>query len=310
MPHLDEGMIHELLDGEIPSSQLPPLTAHLASCAECRHRLEQAQTLMAEADALVEILDLPTTPAVSTVTTAPEQRPRRWLAPVAWAASLAIAAGAGYAARGNLVLVSPPPVAVEAPQRAADSVAPTRPSAAAPQVLNQPVAKAAAPPSGGKMALAETAKPSAELRERIEAAPPAALPAPALAGAAVGALRDAVSGNAMRRADESRALSPRNAMTSKQLVDGSFADGIPIPIDTIQLADAMRLLAGHIRLIDGAVPKRLEAQGSDVRVIYPLATGELVLLQRLMGGTITWKLIAPSGFPADSLTRLRALVRE
>ena len=50
--HLDDGTIHELLDGEIPSAQLPPLQAHLAACAECRARLDSARELVDFSDEL------------------------------------------------------------------------------------------------------------------------------------------------------------------------------------------------------------------------------------------------------------------
>ncbi|MES2124800.1 MAG: zf-HC2 domain-containing protein [Gemmatimonadota bacterium] len=316
MPHLDDGMIHALLDGEIPSSELPPITTHLASCAECRARLERAQALMAEADELIEVLDLPAEVEVPATIVTPIRRPQRWIAPVAWAASLVIAVGGGYAARGNLILVPPQEsVAVNAPTQAADkTVAPppavaTReatPPAAAPARTEQPAAKSsAAPPVEQRAALAEATKPNDAARERREPAPPAAAPAPLAAGAAMGALRDAASGNVARRADEARELAPRNAATPKQL-----ALDVRTRVDTIELPDAMRLLGGNIRLVGGLVPRRLESAGNEVRVVYPLASGELVLAQWLASGRIAWRLAAPAGFPADSVEKLRRMVRE
>ncbi|HEY9383955.1 MAG TPA: zf-HC2 domain-containing protein, partial [Gemmatimonadales bacterium] len=59
MSHLEEGLFHALLDGEVPSDQLGPIQAHLASCAECRERLEQERQLLAEAAGLVEVLEVP-----------------------------------------------------------------------------------------------------------------------------------------------------------------------------------------------------------------------------------------------------------
>ncbi|MEP6589903.1 MAG: hypothetical protein ABJC19_01865 [Gemmatimonadota bacterium] len=316
MPHLDEGTIHELLDGEIPSSELPPITTHLTRCAECRARLERAQALMAEADELIAVLDLPAEAEAPATVVTPIRRPQHWMAPVAWAASLVLAAGVGYAARGNLRLVSPQePVAVNAPIDAADkAVVTTRegaPPASAPARIAQPAAKSSvAPPTEQRAALAEATKPKDESRERSEPAPPAAAPAMA-AGGAVGTLRDAASGNAARRADEVAALAPRNAAASKQMIDGSFGDRLPLPrADTIAFPDAMRLLGGNIRLIGGLIPRRLESAGNEVRVIYPLASGELVLMQWLASGRIVWRLAAPAGFPADSLVRLREAVRE
>jgi anti-sigma factor RsiW len=59
MSHLDPGLLHELLDGEIPSSELAPIQAHLASCEECRARLENARQLQLDADGLVAAIEVP-----------------------------------------------------------------------------------------------------------------------------------------------------------------------------------------------------------------------------------------------------------
>ena len=50
--------------------------------------------------------------------------------------------------------------------------------------------------------------------------------------------------------------------------------------------------------------------GAAVRVVYLTGFGELVLTQELENGRVRHTLIAPRGFPADSLQRLRARVRE
>jgi len=82
------------------------------------------------------------------------------------------------------------------------------------------------------------------------------------------------------------------------------------PPEPVTLPDAVRRLGGSLRLVDGLVPLRLEAQGQSIRVVYALAQGELVLAQRLIDGRVVFQLIAPPGFPADSLGKLRARVRE
>lgn len=316
MPHLDDGMIHELLDGEIPSSELAPITAHLASCASCRARLAAARAFMAEADALIETLDLPHVEPVPMI--APARPARRWVGPVAWAASLLIAAAGGYAMRNPVQLLpSPSPLSVDAPIRAGD-VAATPPTATPPKKStlplppsmrsSEPTAKAAAPAaSSSSLALAEPTVTSEGARERVEPAapPPTTAAAPMALGSAGGAVRDAISGNALRRSDGDRGLMPRENLSGKQL-----SDNFTSRVDTIGLPDALRLLRGRIRLIDGLVPRRLEAKGIEVRVVYPLSDGELVLAQRLVAGSISWRLLAPTGFPADSLDQLRALVHE
>jgi hypothetical protein len=72
----------------------------------------------------------------------------------------------------------------------------------------------------------------------------------------------------------------------------------------------VRRLGGTLRLVEGMVPLRIEAQGPVVRVIYPAPRGELILAQWLADGRLIWTLYGPPGFPADSLDRLRARVRE
>ena len=78
----------------------------------------------------------------------------------------------------------------------------------------------------------------------------------------------------------------------------------------ITFPDAIARLGGTIRLIEGLVPLRVEALGDRVRVIYPLASGELVLEQWRSAAGVTWKISAPAGFPTDSVERLTARVRE
>jgi hypothetical protein len=58
------------------------------------------------------------------------------------------------------------------------------------------------------------------------------------------------------------------------------------------------------------VPDRLEAVGGAVRVVYLTGYGELVLSQELVDTRLRYTLLPPRGFPADSLERLRARVRE
>ena len=82
------------------------------------------------------------------------------------------------------------------------------------------------------------------------------------------------------------------------------------PSEVVEFPEALRRLNGSLRLIPGLIPIRLEAAGATVRVIYPAAGGELVLSQELRDGRLVVTLTAPPGFPADSLERLRARVRE
>ena len=102
MQHLDDGVIQEMIDGEIASRDLPPLQAHLASCDACRARLEAARMAASEADELLLMLDEvePSAPVASPVVV-PITRPH-WSRNLAWAASLMLAVGLGYAGRDTI----------------------------------------------------------------------------------------------------------------------------------------------------------------------------------------------------------------
>ena len=127
MPHLEEGTIHELLDGELTGAEAAEIASHVESCAECAARLGEARLFMAEADRLIAGLDAPMPAAVTgaaelvgsalpdleiptertdrrVLMPSPPSRgwrrrtqPLRW----AWAAMLALVAGGGYLALGR-----------------------------------------------------------------------------------------------------------------------------------------------------------------------------------------------------------------
>lgn len=349
MPHLDEGTFHELLDGEIPSSDLPPIQAHLAACSECRARLQEARELAGEADRLIETIEL-TEPAAPRAAVIPSRRPARpWGRDLAWAATVVVAVGAGYMARGS---DRPTGVALTDSAVPASAAAPTLPpapsesshaaeadrtaererraNAPAPAPPRQTFAKAASPApetaSGRTRVEAASASPdsarrrigdarfaldevittgvpskaaAAELVVGRTAGKEAAGPPPAsplAARSAVGArLQQAPAANELRLDQEGKV--------------STAAKREATPVE-ITFPEALRRLSGTLRLIEGLVPVRLEVVGAEVRVVYPLASGELALEQWLVDGRVGYRLVAPSDFPTDSLERLRARVRE
>ena len=283
MRHLDEGTLHALLDGEIPSAELPPIQAHLGGCAECRARLAEEQDLLAESDRLIEVLELPeAAPAVAPVRTAAR---RVWPARLAWAATVVLAAGLGYSIReGPAEPVPAASLDSAAEIRAAEPAAPPTPPAAEP--LNQSRDQASAPKRRA------AAPPPADARREPVAARNAA-PAEEKAEQRVGKLRMdelVVTGTA-----------PSGALADR----AAFAVAQPA-----SLPEAIGALGGSLRLINGMIPERLEILGRTVRVVYRTGSGELLLSQELVDGQVRFTLIAPPGFPADSLERLRGRVRE
>ncbi len=330
--HLEEGILHELLDGEIPSSELPPIEGHLASCAECRARLEDARGFQAASDRLIEELDQPDAPAPS------RQRPgvsagrSDWKRNLAWAATVVIAVGAGYYGRGSTVPASiqeaeavQPAVEKPATVPLGSPVAPTPAVAAArqPARANQP-ATGAAPGAGGavlpeKQSGRNELKSADQLAVRADAEetrPKTALPVPGVANAAAGAA--AATPPAEPSAPAQRSVAPREnqarfreSIGTTGLVSGAaLAAKAAAAPDTISFPEALRRLNGTLRLIEGMVPDRIEALGQETRVVYPLSSGELYLTQQLINGRIEYRLTAPAGFPADSLQRLRLRIRD
>ncbi len=69
MSHLDEGTLHALLDGELDLHEVKEIQAHIGSCAACGTRLREVKEFHGEADRLVGVLELPTTPSRRTAPT-------------------------------------------------------------------------------------------------------------------------------------------------------------------------------------------------------------------------------------------------
>jgi len=61
MSHVDDGKLNALLDGELDGAEADAVRAHVASCAECAARLEEAKRFLEGAADLLGALDLPAT---------------------------------------------------------------------------------------------------------------------------------------------------------------------------------------------------------------------------------------------------------
>lgn len=111
MSHVDEGLLHAWLDGALHAEggdEALEVECHLAACADCRARLEEARRLRDEAAAILAAAEPPALPVppfeeiLARKATMPPRAPgrpaprRRAALPLAWAASLALALGAGW----------------------------------------------------------------------------------------------------------------------------------------------------------------------------------------------------------------------
>jgi Putative zinc-finger len=303
MSHLDEGQLTALVDNELTAAERSTVEAHLMACEDCRRLYEEVKAFATEADGLVTAIELPARGPHAPLGASSVARPAnrhaaeppggtpslpgpaeespwgarspsrrgvwspRWRT-VAWAASVLLAVGLGWVAsdirlsRRRLTLgeekrdsapaaAAAEPVAPE-PQPAAtlrsqveekvapaeyrrgkraDELAADRPAPTPPEPSRQALAPAAAPPSAGAAAAAAETDGQANLGllARKSVAPQAA------AGA------------------ES---APTDAVTQRH--EGGFRQ--------VEMKEAVRVLSGSIRLVDGLQPERvLEGPGELVR---------------------------------------------
>lgn len=118
--HLDDGIIHALLDGELGGDELAAARAHVLACEACSARVAEERLLAGEAERLIAELDEAGAPAADAAMSPPQaptvkgppvvlipdnaEEPNRWQrrkGPGRWvgiAAMLAVAAGAGLVA--------------------------------------------------------------------------------------------------------------------------------------------------------------------------------------------------------------------
>jgi anti-sigma factor RsiW len=254
MSHPDEGTIQSLLDGELDAEQRARLELHFRSCAACAARLAEARGFLQEADRLVDMVVVP--PASVLRRGAGRRTVVRSLA---WAASIVVAVAAGYWGRGTTF--TPPAELKEGDRPTVVSTSPHEDTVVPTTEEPAPVANAAR----GRVAAAAprdaAPRPEAKVVDQVAAPPPAAADRQALDARA-----NAVAPSDSRLADE--------AITAWRVV---------------AMEEAVRVLGGQIRLIDGLTPSRIEigpgtaVAGADpglqvVRVVY--AGGAVMLDQQ------------------------------
>ena len=350
MQHLDDGLLHALVDGEVASAELGPIQAHLDGCADCRVRLDEARTMAGESNALIELIEVPAArdDASGTAVVRPPRPTARWLRPLGLAASLALAAGLGYAGgawqrEAASRAVSRIDTGFEAEDRPAPSepVVPTPPTAgpatAAPETSlrrnrtaareEQERADERPDPTPTSPSERDEVRPSAQassdtVRQKLMASgnrlQDAAAPSPVRQTPAPDNARSqkdstAVGQVASLKRNESevkRALNEGAAKSVAAAPPARLEEAVVTSMRAtpITFYDATTLLGGQLRLIDGMVPNRLEQVGTAVRVVYLLERGELFLEQRREADSLSVTLIGPTLSP-DSLGKLRQKIR-
>lgn len=310
MQHLDEGTIHALLDGELTGPEGLAVHEHVIACPTCADRISEERLLQAEAERMIAELDRPAVseavpesipaqlapPPDEPVTRGPPvvlmpdreetgaRRPRRYLA---WAATLAVAVGAGYFATQGLSRGPEPgataeisdapaaaPVAPQVGAGAPDSIpAPDTATfaAAAPDSLpaEERLASAEASPAASSAALRNEAEPRAADVDRSEreasrpepTAQKAAAPAREAAQPPAARLQagSAVPGVAAASAAASRDSARVPAATTPEI---SPARRRALALDQeaqismrVGLDEAQRMLGSSVHVIDGMQPE-------------------------------------------------------
>jgi hypothetical protein len=188
MPHLDEGTLHALLDGELELAEVKEIQVHLGACSACGSRLQDVKEFLAEADRLVGTLETPAgapktrrepappppaapprpVPREPVWDSAPEillpestedaVRRRRWTRRLRWAAMIVVILGGGQMLRSAFAPSAPE---LQLTERDITTPAPpTPPAAVSPEETRRPaarVAREASPPPANRTRPAEPA---------------------------------------------------------------------------------------------------------------------------------------------------------
>ena len=98
MSHVDDGMLHAYLDGELSPAEVQGVDAHLAQCSDCGRRLAEERALIARAAELLALAappDRELPPFRAGDVKAPTRLWWQVRLPLAWAATIALALGIG-----------------------------------------------------------------------------------------------------------------------------------------------------------------------------------------------------------------------
>jgi len=153
MSHLDEGTLHALMDGELATTEVAEIQAHLGSCSACGLRLREVKEFLAESDLLIASMDLVAEPRAYAPPTAPTPTApppvASWVEPAVAAAAPEQAEVEPEAELEAELRPEPPAPRPAPPPRAAPPPRPESPARAKPRPRPEPPAPppAAAPAS-------------------------------------------------------------------------------------------------------------------------------------------------------------------
>lgn len=317
MSHLEEGVLHAMLDGEVASTDLKTIQVHLNGCPACTAKFDEARRLRDEAFGMITALDgVPAglamaaasfaAPAPAPLTHEPSRRKRvrAWAPPAAWAATIVAALGLGWSLLADRQAMPLPEA--RADQAPAAVAPPTVGAAAEPADLAQ---RTATPPKNEQPRQRKPAKEPA-----TSAPPPTPTATSVVRDSALGARRSAeelaVAPAAPRLEGELKkdALKRANSIADRR----SALDEVVVAkaaVPSISADQAIETLGGSLRLIDGLTPARFERAGDLIRVVYETRFGRLILEQWRAANVVSHRLIAPTGAPSDTVSAWTERIR-
>jgi hypothetical protein len=286
MPHVDEGTLHALLDGELAPAEVQQVQTHFATCPACQARLDEARHMMEETERLLKALEpqgarqaaeaanppaprvfVPPPPASGTDGEGgddsldpfvlipdnphPGEVRRHRLRTLAWAAGLLVAVGAGgFAVKAGLMSSKP-----EGELRIRPEDFERTPPVSRALQAAAPLAGGAQADSGTAVATSPAANAAAPAADRAAQQP--AAPAPTAPGPAPAATVPAASnGNPANGAPADRpAAKPSDAPAAEQKSAAAPPPAAPAGTGSAAPADASTRRAADARAAEPVAAK-------------------------------------------------------
>lgn len=244
MKHVDDSILHALLDGQLDALHaaraLPDGTdrrdieAHLHACTECRARLDDERAIREGAsrvlhDAALTTVDVPPFEMVAFGRQPGGSQPvrRRTAIPMAWAATVMLALGAGWwgsSLRTQEQAAVAPLHAPAAPLVNAEAAAPVMADADSPLAAHSALAARDAAPAPAGAPLAAAVPPVARDEPPAAVDTPAPAAAPPAGVASASAARPSATDIVVTEAVQGRALARQNASRTDEPAVSRLAD--------------------------------------------------------------------------------------
>ncbi len=253
MPHLDEGTLSALFDGELARDERDLAERHLTDCGECRRLYEEIRAFAGEAGTLVDSLQPEKLPGQDAPRVAARPGWDRFR-PLAWAATLVLAAGLGWSASARRF-----------PQAPADSPAAGSAERVVPTISTVPDDKSAGEPRPEERAPTRARQDESSRRQVTQPPTPSAVGAAKVATPAPPAEADAALANQASRAESAAPGAPASGLTSQprqaRAAELPALRDAPASVGGYReapLEEAVRALGGTVKLIDGLNPIRVQ----------------------------------------------------